>query len=153
ALCHSTTDEAKQGPGLGGIVGRKAGGGRFSYTKAMRDSGLTWDQATLDRFLKNPVDLVPGTTMPMPLPDDTERHAVIAYLATLPAVSSGAAAAAPPAKAPLVTSGDYAFDTPGARHKLTVADLPAPFATSSARNSPTVVDRPSGAMPRVLPGF
>src|SRR5215831_18030302 len=91
SLCHSTTDESKQGPGLGGIVGRKAGTARFgAYTKALRDSGIVWDKATLDRFLKAPVELVPSTTMPMPLPDDAERRDVVAYLATLPAVTTPA---------------------------------------------------------------
>ena len=41
-----------------------------------------WSPRTLDEFLVSP-DPVPGTTMPMMLPDEKERGDVIAYLATL----------------------------------------------------------------------
>lgn len=152
ALCHATTDEGKVGPGLGGVLGRRAASTRFAYSQPLRASGLVWDRATLDRFLKAPPALVPGTTMPQALPDDSERQNVIAYLGTLPASS-------PPVPAPAATpspragAGDFRGDAPGHRRKITVADLPAPFATPSARNSPRIVDRPPDARPSVPPGF
>ena len=49
--------------------------------------------------------------------------------------------------------GDWTSDAPGARRKITVADLPPPGASRSATNSPTVVARPDGAQLQVLAGF
>ena len=83
ALCHTTGEHSAQGPGLGGILGRKAASMPFGYSQAMRGAHLTWDRATLDRFLAAPAELVPGTTMPMAIPDDIERRALVSYLATL----------------------------------------------------------------------
>ncbi|HXB62857.1 MAG TPA: PQQ-dependent sugar dehydrogenase [Acidobacteriaceae bacterium] len=48
---------------------------------------------------------------------------------------------------------DYTKESPGVRRKLTVADLPKPFATESANSSPHVVSRPDGAWPIVPRGF
>ena len=64
------------------------------------------------------------------------------------AVSTGASA--PPPKAPFT---DYRYEKPGAKRKITLDDLPAPFATSSAGNSPQVVPRPENAWPQVPAGF
>jgi cytochrome c len=50
AVCHTTGERAAQGPGLGGIVGRRAASTRFGYSPALRDANLTWDRRTLDRF-------------------------------------------------------------------------------------------------------
>jgi glucose/arabinose dehydrogenase/cytochrome c2 len=164
ALCHSTGERGGQGPGLGGVVGRPAASSHFGYTRALRDSGLTWDRATLDRFLTAPAQLVPGTTMPMPLPDAGERSAVIEYLAALglddPADAERAAwndAMSPPAPPGLRVGRealtDYRGDGPGVRRRLTLADLPLPFATSSARNAPDELEPPPGAHPYVPLGF
>ncbi|WP_287290985.1 c-type cytochrome [Mesorhizobium sp.] len=61
--CHSTADQKKAGPGLGGIVGRPAGSMKgYRYSKALKSSGLVWDEATLDRFLAAPREVVPKTT-------------------------------------------------------------------------------------------
>jgi glucose/arabinose dehydrogenase len=48
---------------------------------------------------------------------------------------------------------DYSKESPGATRKLTVADLPAPYATQGVDNGPPVVQRPEGAWPKALPGF
>jgi glucose/arabinose dehydrogenase len=48
---------------------------------------------------------------------------------------------------------DYSTERPGTFHKITVADLPPPFATGSAINMAWVIDRPAGAWPKALPGF
>src|SRR5690349_16937243 len=48
---------------------------------------------------------------------------------------------------------DYAQQKPGIFRKLTLADLPQPFATESALNEAEIVARPSGALPEALPGF
>ena len=48
---------------------------------------------------------------------------------------------------------DYTQQKPGVFRKLTVADLPEPFATETIDNGPKVVRRPSGAWPQTLAGF
>lgn len=86
-MCHSVqkTGGPTQGPNLLGIVGRKAASEPdFAlYTPALKASGITWSTKTLDKFLINPAVRVPGTAMPMLIPDDKTRADVVAYLATL----------------------------------------------------------------------
>jgi glucose/arabinose dehydrogenase/mono/diheme cytochrome c family protein len=60
------------------------------------------------------------------------------------------AGAAPAPKAPFT---DYRYEKPGVVRKITLEDLPAPFATPSAGNGPQVVARPENAWPQVPPGF
>jgi cytochrome c2 len=82
-LCHGEAAEG-QGPNLKGVAGRKAGSlAGFPYSQALTASGLTWSAASLDRFLADPVTAVPGTAMPLSVPDAGERADLIAYLATL----------------------------------------------------------------------
>src|SRR4029077_17693425 len=57
---------------------------------------------------------------------------------------------APPPPPPFT---DSRYEKPGEVRKITLKDLPAPFATESAGNGPKVVARPEGAWPQVLPGF
>lgn len=86
ALCHPADGSRSTGPSLVGIVGRPAGSAPgFAYTKAMRESGLTWDAPTLDAFLANPMAKVPGSMMVTAVQDPTQRAAVIEYLRTLKA--------------------------------------------------------------------
>ena len=86
-VCHSVkkTGGPVEGPNLVGLVGRNAASQPDfgKYSEALKHSGLTWNQKTLDRFLVNPMAMVPGTFMPMLIPDDKTRADVIAYLATL----------------------------------------------------------------------
>jgi len=82
-VCHSIqTGVNKIGPSLHGVVGRKAGTiSDYSYTDAMKSSGLTWDEATLNKYLTNPRKLVPGTRMIfVGVPKEPDRLDVIAYL-------------------------------------------------------------------------
>jgi len=81
--CHSVErGEHGIGPSLAGVFGAKsASKPGFEYSEAMESSDLTWNQATLDRFLANPMGVVPGTMMVYPgLKDASQRQAVIAYL-------------------------------------------------------------------------
>jgi cytochrome c len=56
----------------------------FNYSEAMRESGKTWDPATLDTYLAHPREIVPGTKMAFGgLPVAADRSNVIAYLETL----------------------------------------------------------------------
>lgn len=48
---------------------------------------------------------------------------------------------------------DYRTERPGVRHRITVADLPKPFATESVDNGPRLVRRPEGALPQAPAGF
>ena len=48
---------------------------------------------------------------------------------------------------------DYSKESPGVIRKLTVADLPAPYATKGVDNGADLVPRPDGAWPKTLPGF
>ncbi len=64
--CHEIGPDAKNsiGPVLTGVFGRKAGMfPGYSYSDANKNSGLTWDEATLTEYLKNPRGKVPGTKM------------------------------------------------------------------------------------------
>src|SRR5580658_9402051 len=69
ALCHSAEPNDGGGgdaPNLMTIVGRRAAGlPNYPYSSALAGSGLTWDAATLDRFLSSPPAMVPGSTMRM----------------------------------------------------------------------------------------
>jgi glucose/arabinose dehydrogenase len=154
AVCHSIDNRSGQGPGLAGVVGRAAGTAPgFGFTHALRESGIIWDRATLDRFLSGPAALVPGTAMPIAVPDAQERRTLVAYLVALSPGPVANAAAEPPQASNVGPFGDYRSDVPGKRHRIAVADLPAPFASPSVRNGPSVVDPPEGATPHVPPRF
>jgi cytochrome c len=83
--CHQVGETAKNvnGPKLNGIVGSPAGAVEgFKYSDALANSGLTWDEATLAEYLKNPKTKVPGTKMAFAgMKDDSKIADVIAYLA------------------------------------------------------------------------
>src|SRR6266404_6552156 len=49
--------------------------------------------------------------------------------------------------------GDWTSDAPGVTRKITVQDLPPPSSNILAINRARVVDRPTGAQPRVPAGF
>ena len=77
------------GPSLAGVVGRRAGKAPgYTYTAAMSNSGLTWDEGTLDAFLTSTMGKVPGTSMPLAIPDAHVRSAIIAYLKSVSATTA-----------------------------------------------------------------
>ncbi len=66
ASCHAIGPSARGGfaPQLTGIVGRRAASTTdFTYSKAMRASGIVWNERNLARFIHAPGDVVPGTSM------------------------------------------------------------------------------------------
>jgi len=79
--CHSL-EHNRSGPRHCGLFGRKAGSlPGYTYSKAMKDSGITWDASSLDRFLENPLKVLPGTKMAYAgVRDPKERADLIAYL-------------------------------------------------------------------------
>jgi cytochrome c len=83
-ICHQIGDNAKNfvGPDLNGVVGRRAGSvPGYNYSDANRNSGITWDEATLAKYLRNPREIVPGTKMAFPgLSKEDDIADVIAYL-------------------------------------------------------------------------
>ena len=86
AVCHSAVQGKNGiGPSLHEVVGRTAGTvPNYQYSAANKNSGLTWDDAALDRYLKAPQQVVPGTKMTYAgLKNDTQRADLIAYLGTL----------------------------------------------------------------------
>ena len=81
--CHTTeAGKNKTGPSLHGVIGRKSGSLEgFTYSDAMKNAGITWDEAELDKYLTNPKKDVPGNKMAFPgLPKPDDRANVIAYL-------------------------------------------------------------------------
>ena len=85
--CHGVTkdDNAKVGPNLVGVVGRKAGTVQslLGPSENLKKYGVTWSAETLDEFLTDPSAKVPGTAMIGILTDPQQRADVIAYLSTL----------------------------------------------------------------------
>lgn len=86
-ICHQVVKEGPSmlAPNMFGIVGRKAASdpNYAAYSAAMKNSKLTWNTKTLDEFIANPIVSMPGTSMPMLIPDAKLRADVIAYMATL----------------------------------------------------------------------
>ncbi|HEV2561468.1 MAG TPA: cytochrome c family protein [Rhizomicrobium sp.] len=87
AICHSNTKGApnKIGPNLFGVVGRKAGTAPgFSYTGAMKNSGITWTEDKLEAYVQHPALVVPGNKMAFAgLSSPAQADDLVAYLATL----------------------------------------------------------------------
>ncbi len=82
--CHVVdSDKNKTGPHLVNIMGRQAGSveGFKKYSKAIKESGIVWDEATLDGFLEKPKKYLKGTRMAFAgLKKEEDRANVIAYL-------------------------------------------------------------------------
>ncbi|MDR0780936.1 MAG: c-type cytochrome, partial [Pseudomonadales bacterium] len=168
-LCHSAEandNGGAQGPNLQGIFGRAAAGSaEFSYSEALRGAHLTWDAATLDRFLASPTTVVPGSAMVVPVPNDADRANVIAYFEAL---SKGSfQPAQPPQRGPGGGGGggfrapepisqvdaDWRNDKPGRVHRIDLDKLPAPYATQGVSNFPRLVPKPADAQLQVPEGF
>lgn len=78
--CHSF-DTNDIGPMHRGVFGRKAGTvPDYNYSAALKSSGLTWNEQTLDRWLTDPQRLVPGAKMFYHLEAAKDRADVIEYL-------------------------------------------------------------------------
>lgn len=86
AACHSIKPgEILTAPSLAGIYGRKAGSSDgFRYTNAMKKSGYTWNEESLDVYLADPQAAIPGNRMPYSgMTNSVDRKNLIAYLKTI----------------------------------------------------------------------
>jgi cytochrome c len=78
--CHSLTQDG-EGPRLGGVVGRTSGTvPTYQYSSALKKAHIVWDETTLDKWLSNPDQMVPGTEMDFYVPKAEERQEIIRYL-------------------------------------------------------------------------
>ena len=76
AVCHSVDEggAARVGPNLFAVYGQPAGQrDGFAFSPALRDSGLTWDDQTLDAFIENPQTLVARNRMAYPGQRDAQK--------------------------------------------------------------------------------
>jgi cytochrome c len=77
--CHSMEING-EGPRLSGVYGRKAGSvPGFDYSQGLKNSGLTWNDATLEKWLSGPDMVVPDAKMDFYVPKAGERRDLIAY--------------------------------------------------------------------------
>jgi len=95
--CHSVKPgEHLTGPSLAHAWSRRAGTEKtfLRYSDALKSIDIVWNEATLEKWLSDPAQLVPGTSMTFPgLKESKDRQDVIAYLR---AVSEGKAPSAEP---------------------------------------------------------
>ncbi len=83
--CHSLeAGKNGVGPSLNGVLGRKSGTiEKFTYSKAMVDKGVVWDEKTLAAYLADPKGYVPGNKMIFPgIKKDSEMEHLLAFLKT-----------------------------------------------------------------------
>jgi cytochrome c len=95
-VCHTVEPKAeiRQGPNLGTAFGRTAGTlTEFpTYTEAVKKAGaggLVWNEESLDKWITNAAEFIPGSSMPYSQPDAAKRKLIVAYLKSL---AGGAAA-------------------------------------------------------------
>jgi cytochrome c len=82
--CHTVNEgDNRLGPSLHGIVGRPSGSLEgVNYSGALAGGTVTFDEATLDRFIENPDAVAPGHGMKPfgGISSPEERAAIITFL-------------------------------------------------------------------------
>jgi cytochrome c len=90
--CHSIGPDArnKVGPELNGLDGRKSGSVEsYSYSAANKNSGITWNKESFEKYIKNPMARIPGTKMAFAgIKSEKEIANLWAYLAQFKADGS-----------------------------------------------------------------
>jgi cytochrome c len=78
--CHALEAD-REGPRLAGVYGRRAGSvAGFTYSAGLKNLGVTWNDATLERWLSDPDLMVKDNNMSIGVPKAEERRDLIAYL-------------------------------------------------------------------------
>jgi cytochrome c len=78
--CHSI-DENRAGPAHRGVYGRKAGSAPgYDYSAALKKSKVIWNAKTLNKWLTDPEQFIPGQKMGISVADAQDRKDLIAYL-------------------------------------------------------------------------
>jgi cytochrome c len=78
--CHALEADHK-GPRLAGVYGRKSGSvAGFAYSNGLKNLGVTWNDATLEKWLTDPDVMVPDNNMSFSVPKAEERRDLIAFL-------------------------------------------------------------------------
>jgi len=78
--CHAMAVD-REGPRLAGVYGRRAGNiAGFTYSAGLKNSGVTWNDATLEKWLSDPDLMVPDNNMSFSVSKAKERRDLIAYL-------------------------------------------------------------------------
>jgi cytochrome c len=78
--CHAMAVD-REGPRLAGVYGRRAGNiPGFTYSAGLKNSDVTWNDATLEKWLSDPDLMVPDNNMSFSVPKAEERRNLIAYL-------------------------------------------------------------------------
>jgi cytochrome c len=82
--CHELKADQgnKVGPNLAGVMNRKGSVAEgFAYSPALKAANLTWDRATLDRWIEKPSAVVPGNAMAFAgIANPKDRAALITYI-------------------------------------------------------------------------
>ena len=84
--CHSKSSSQNTfGPSLVGVVGREAGTlPRFAYSDALKESGITWDEDNLRKWIASNDDFIPGTRMRhVEINDKANQDYLLAFLKNL----------------------------------------------------------------------
>jgi glucose/arabinose dehydrogenase len=152
ATCHGSQGQGSGNvPALTGHSTQSASDGEIFWyiTNGDVDNGMPswgslsekerWQIITYVKALGHPVaGHANGSAARIPAPTPTPAAAVVD-------TTNG-----PPPPVPFT---DYRFEKPGVTRRITLADLPAPYATASAGNGPDIVARPENAWPQVPVGF
>ncbi len=83
ASCHTLEANGRNraGPRLHGVFGRTAGSvADYPYSEALKNSGIVWDEQTLDAYIKDAEAFVPGTKMYGGLSQPADRADLLAFL-------------------------------------------------------------------------
>jgi cytochrome c len=81
--CHAV-DAHKTGPAHRGVFGRRLGSAPgYQYSDELAASRMRWTAQTLNAWLADPEDLVPGQRMGVQVDDAQDRADLIAWLASL----------------------------------------------------------------------
>jgi cytochrome c len=80
--CHSI-DANRVGPAHRGVFGRKAGTARdYDYSPALRNARIVWNAQSLERWLADPEQTIPGQRMGYSVGEAADRADLVAYLRT-----------------------------------------------------------------------